>query len=70
MNPEGNIYVLDRLLSVIQVFDPKGQVLGVIKDTEVAEGLRQTEPFDMVMDTRGILYVSSQAFQCIKVLKD
>lgn len=70
VNPQSNIYVLDRLLSVIQILYPDGRVLGVIKDTEYPDGLKSIEPFDMVMDYAGTLYVSSQSFHCIKVLKD
>lgn len=70
VNKKGNIYVLDRLLSVIQIFDPKGQVLGVIKDTESPDGLQSTDPFDMVMDNQGVIYISLQGLHCIKVLKE
>ncbi|MEW5803335.1 MAG: NHL repeat-containing protein [bacterium] len=70
VNSTGNIYVLDRVLSVIQIFNPEGKVVGVIKDTDIPEGLNSTEPFDMTMDRQGVIYVSLQGLHCIKVLKD
>jgi len=70
VNSEGDIYVLDRLLSVIQIFDSRGQVMGVIKDTDKIDGLNSTEPFDMTMDSQGVIYVGLQGLHCIKVLKD
>ncbi|MEW6381872.1 MAG: NHL repeat-containing protein [bacterium] len=70
VNSQGNIYVLDRLLSVIQIFDPSGRVIDLIKDTDVPDGLNSAEPFDMVMDAQGTIYVSLQGPHCIKVLKD
>lgn len=70
VNSQGNIYVLDRLLSVIQIFDSGGQVIGLIKDTDIPDGLNSSEPFDMVMDAQGAVYVSLQGLHCIKVLKE
>lgn len=70
VNQKGNIYVLDRVISAIQVFNPQGRVLGVIKDTELSEGLRFTKPFDMVMNGSGVIYISSQNQHCIKVFQE
>ncbi len=70
VNSKGDIYVLDRLLSVIQIFDSRGHVAGVIKDTDIPDGLSSTEPFDMTMDRQGVIYVGLQRLHCIKVLKD
>jgi len=70
VNSEGKIYVLDRLLSVIQVFDSGGHPIGIIKDTDVPDGLNSSEPFDMIMDQQGVIYVSLQGLHCIKILKD
>jgi len=70
LNPEGNICVLDRVLSVIQVFYPDGKVCGVIKDTETRDGLGAVSPSDMVIDDQGRIFIACQALHCIKVLKD
>jgi len=70
LNPKGNIYVLDRMLSVIQVFYPDGKVCGVIKDTEIQDGLGAASPSDMVINDQGRIFVACQAFHCIKILQD
>ncbi|MGA1840370.1 MAG: NHL repeat-containing protein [bacterium] len=64
------IYVLDRLISAIQVFDQKGKILGVIKDLEKQNALRDSAPFDLAIDSEDRIFISTQDYHCISVIKD
>ena len=64
------IYVLDRLLSAIQVFDKQGSVLGVIKDLEEPNALRNAAPFDMAINQENKIFISAQDYHSIEVIKD
>ena len=66
----GRIYVLDRLIAAIQVFDPQGQVLGVIKDLDEPNAMRNSAPFDLAIDNEDRIFIATQDYHCIKVIKD
>jgi DNA-binding beta-propeller fold protein YncE len=70
VDSHNRIYVLDRLISAIQVFDQKGKVLGVIKDLEEPNALRNSAPFDMAIDSEDRIFISTQDYHCISVIKD
>jgi len=70
IDSRGRVYVLDRLIAAIQVFDLQGNVLGVIKDLDEADSLRNSAPFDMAIDVEDRIYISAQDFHSIKVIKD
>ncbi|MBN2374741.1 NHL repeat-containing protein [bacterium] len=70
IDSKGRIYVLDRLISAIQVFDQSGNVLGVIKDLEELNLLKDAAPFDMAIDQEDRIYISAQDYHSIKVIKD
>lgn len=70
IDSHNRIYVLDRLISAIQVFDPQGKILGVIKDLEEPNALRNSAPFDMAIDSEDRIFISTQDYHCISVIKD
>jgi DNA-binding beta-propeller fold protein YncE len=70
IDSHSRIYVLDRLISAIQVFDPQGKILGVIKDLEEPNALRNSAPFDMAIDSEDRIFISTQDYHCISVIKD
>lgn len=70
IDSRGRIYVLDRLIAAIQVFDAQGEVLGVIKDLEEPDAMKNSAPFDMVIDSEDRIFISTQDYHCINVIKD
>lgn len=70
IDSHNRIYVMDRLISAIQVFDPQGKILGVIKDLEEPNALRNSSPFDMAVDSEDKIFISTQDYHCISVIKD
>lgn len=70
IDSRGRIYVMDRLISAIQVFDSQGNILGVIKDLEGLNLLKNAAPFDMAIDAEDHIYISAQDYHSVKVIKD
>jgi len=70
IDSRGRIYVLDRLIAAIQVFDQQGRVLGVIKDLDEPDAMRNSAPFDLAIDHEDRIYIATQDYHCIKVIKD
>jgi sugar lactone lactonase YvrE len=54
--PDGNVYVSDSTLSVVQAFASQGRFLGVLTDGQ-GEPLRFEHPMGMCFDRQGRLYV-------------
>ena len=70
IDSHNRIYVLDRLISAIQVFNLQGKILGVIKDLKESNGLRDSAPFDMAIDREDRIFISTQDYHCVSVIRD
>lgn len=57
----------DSTLGVVQVFDPRGTIRGVLTD-EQGNPLRFNHPMGMCFDSAGLLYVVELGANCVAVV--